>query len=581
MDVATLLGMRQGLIVWRMSVLASLGLGFTASCGGETHSGDGPDGEGGGLNGTGGKAGGGITQSTGGDAVSSPGTGGTTGGVRGNTGGTTGGIGNTGGFAGGGIGNTGGFAGGGIGNTGGFAGGGIANTGGFGGGGAGNVGGSYGKFECTNPETLGGTTRCDEGWVHRPERATCPTSVPRAEEFDGPATSECRTDSDCGGPLDYCMQQPYPDFRLACKTGCLTDDDCPSGNVCLCGDPIGICSPATCATDADCPGSVCLGTRSQEGCESVVWFSCANNADGCRRDSDCTQPNIEECRITNGVRQCQGQGLICGRPFIVRGDERRAALGFGSGWARACAPDVAGLDARTRAALATYWTEIALMEHASVAAFSRFVLELLSLGAPSELVRDAQRALGDEIAHAELCFGLATAYAGEPIAPGLLSLDGVLEPRSRVELGLTAFREACLGETIAVAEARAALEQVSDPEVHRVLTQIAADEARHAELGFRFMKWLLAILPAEERDQLATGISQELATALGTAAPRSLDTLSSPDHGLLPAADRAAARRLALLEVCAPCTTALLTFGGAAGKNRMSVAPRADQGLTV
>jgi hypothetical protein len=559
--------MRQGLIVWRMSVLASLGLGVTASCGGETHS-DGPDGDGGGADATGGKASGGVTtsggmtQGTGGDAVGGPGTGGTTGGVRGNTGGTTGGT--TGGVRG----NTGGTTGDARGDTGGFGGGGIANTGGFGGGGAGNVGGSYGKFECTNPQTLGGTTRCDEGWVHRPERATCPTSVPRAEEFDGPATSECRTDSDCGGPLDYCMQQPYPDFRLACKTGCLTDDDCPSGNVCLCGDPIGICSPATCATDADCPGSVCLGTRSQEGCESVVSFSCANDADGCRRDSDCTQPNIEECRISNGVRRCQGQGLICGRPFIVQGDERRAALGSGSGWARACLPDGAGLDARTRAALATYWTEIALMEHASVAAFSRFVLELLSLGAPSELVRDAQRALGDEIAHAELCFGLATAYAGEPIAPGLLSLDGVLEPRSRVELGLTAFREACLGETIAVAEARAALEQVSDPEVHRVLTQIAADEARHAELGFRFMKWLLAILPAEERDQLATGISQELATALGAAAPRSLDTVSSPDHGLLPAADRAAARRLALLEVCVPCTTALLTVGVAQRQRR-------------
>jgi hypothetical protein len=531
MDVATLLGMRQGLIVWRMSVLASLGLGFTASCGGETHS-DRPDGDGGGADGTGGTASGGVTLGTGGDAVGGPGTGGTTGGVRG-------------------------------------------DTGGFGGGGASNVGGGYGRFECTNPETKAGFTQCEEGWMHRPERATCPTSVPRAEEFDGSGGShECRKDSDCVGPLQYCAR--YADFApQVCRTGCLSDDDCATGNICLCGDPIGTCSPATCTTDADCPGSVCLGTDYQSLNDLVVEFSCATEADRCRRDSDCTQPSTRECRISAGVRQCQGYGGTPGRPFIVRGDERRAAIGFGAGWARACVPDGAGLDARTRAALATYWTEIALMEHASVAAFSRFVLELLSLGAPSELVLDAQRALGDEIAHAELCFGLATAYAGEPIAPGPLSLDGVLEPRSRVELGLTAFREACLGETSAVAEARAALEQVSDPEVRRVLTQIAADEARHAELGFRFMKWLLEVLPVEERDQLATGISQELATALATAAPRVLDTVSVPEHGMLLAADRAAARRLALLEVCVPCTTALLTLRNGVSGSGLPTAPDA------
>jgi hypothetical protein len=536
--------MRQGLIVWRMSVLASLGLGVTASCGGETHS-DRPDGDGGGADGTGGTASGGVTLGTGGDAVGGPSTGGTTGGNRGNTGGTTGGA--------------------------------RGDTGGFGGGGAGNVGGGYGRFECTNPETKAGFTKCEEGWMHRPERATCPTSVPRAEEFDGSGSNQCRKDSDCVGPLQYCAQMTAPAEQV-CRTGCLSDDDCATGNICVCGDPIGTCSRATCTTDADCPGSACLGTYYLNPCYRLVEFSCATEADRCRRDSDCTQPNTGLCRLSNGVRQCQGSGGACGRPFIVQGDERRAALGFGSGWARACGPDSAGIDARTRDALAAYWTEIALMEHASVAAFSRFVLELLSLGAPSELVRDAQRALGDEIAHAELCFGLATAYAGEPIAPGLLSLDGVLEPRSRVELGLTAFREACLGETIAVAEARAALEQVSDPEVHRVLTLIAADEARHAELGFRFMKWLLAILPAEERDQLATGISQELATALGTAALRSLDTVSSPDHGLLPAADRAAARRLALLEVCVPCTAALLASATAPAQRTTDGAGRPRPG---
>src|SRR4051812_39178148 len=73
-----------------------------------------------------------------------------------------------------------------------------------------------------------------------------------------------------------------------------------------------------------------------------------------------------------------------------------------------------------RRALVEHWTRAAQMEHASVAAFSRFSLQLLAVGAPPSLLQDAHRAALDEITHAELCFSLATSYAGHGIGPGPL-----------------------------------------------------------------------------------------------------------------------------------------------------------------
>lgn len=109
-------------------------------------------------------------------------------------------------------------------------------------------------------------------------------------------------------------------------------------------------------------------------------------------------------------------------------------------------------------------TTVAL-EHASVAAFARFVLELIAPGAPSELVVSAQQVLGDEIEHARLCFGLASAYAGEALGPGALSAQGALDDPSFQGCVARAIHEACVGETLAAAEAIEALARATDPAV--------------------------------------------------------------------------------------------------------------------
>lgn len=109
-------------------------------------------------------------------------------------------------------------------------------------------------------------------------------------------------------------------------------------------------------------------------------------------------------------------------------------------------------DARRRP-LADRWLEAAQMEHASIASFGRFALQLLRLGAPAELVQNAHVAALDEIEHARICFALASAYAGRAYGPG--GLDGISgEFPSDLRTVLCAnVEEGCVGETLAALEA--------------------------------------------------------------------------------------------------------------------------------
>ncbi|HEU4410347.1 MAG TPA: hypothetical protein VFS43_34150, partial [Polyangiaceae bacterium] len=80
-----------------------------------------------------------------------------------------------------------------------------------------------------------------------------------------------------------------------------------------------------------------------------------------------------------------------GRPFRVEGVNRLAPLAARGDWSLppAAAEGVDALPAPLRAELGAYWARLGQMEHASVAAFARFALHLLALGAPSELVAGA------------------------------------------------------------------------------------------------------------------------------------------------------------------------------------------------
>jgi hypothetical protein len=227
------------------------------------------------------------------------------------------------------------------------------------------------------------------------------------------------------------------------------------------------------------------------------------------------------------------------------------------------------LTSELRGELAEHYSKLGLMEHASVAAFARFMLELMSLGAPATLLELTRAALNDEILHAKLCFGLASAYAERAVGPGPLAVDGALERRSHAEILQAALLEACVGETIAAAEASVSGEHAQDPEVRAVFERIARDEARHAELGWAFIRWAL-----ERADgSTARGIVNTLTAAIDATRLSARVALARPErhdpallaHGVLSPWLRADARLAAVEELLVPCVKALTaTMLGAA-----------------
>lgn len=182
-----------------------------------------------------------------------------------------------------------------------------------------------------------------------------------------------------------------------------------------------------------------------------------------------------------------------GRPFIVDGRAIVAATIERSDWSEPRTPELARLSADERRRLGEHWARTGLTEHASVASFARFVLDLLAIGAPAELVHLAQAAMHEEIVHTELAFGLASAYLDRPVGPGpLAGSDG---PRTLERIVGDAIVEGCIGEAIAAAVAFAESEAEPDPVVRDVLRTIADDERGHAQLAWRFVAWALAAHP--------------------------------------------------------------------------------------
>jgi hypothetical protein len=153
--------------------------------------------------------------------------------------------------------------------------------------------------------------------------------------------------------------------------------------------------------------------------------------------------------------------------------------------------------AKDRVRVGDAWLEAGLGEHASVAAFARFVLHLLSLGAPPDLVRAAIRAMDDEVEHARLCFGIAKRFTEMPAGPGPMNLSGVFAgPDDLHSILQAAILEGCIAETISARCAQESLKRLKDDSIQPALTRIAEDESRHADLSWDFVAWILASDPS-------------------------------------------------------------------------------------
>jgi hypothetical protein len=186
----------------------------------------------------------------------------------------------------------------------------------------------------------------------------------------------------------------------------------------------------------------------------------------------------------------------------------------------------------------------------------------MALGAPAELLAAAQQAGLDEVRHAELCFALASAYRGAPLAPGAFPFGGsVTVAGDLAGLAASVVKEGCVGETLAAIQASAQHEAATDPAVRAALVVIAADEARHAELAWRTVAWAVAEGGAEVRRAVRAAFDEALAT-LPAPEPIAADLAAElAAHGRL---DGAALRRAFERGVADVIRPAMRTLEGAA-----------------
>ncbi len=258
---------------------------------------------------------------------------------------------------------------------------------------------------------------------------------------------------------------------------------------------------------------------------------------------------------------------VIGRPLLVDDVPQRALVsaarssGAGAGaraWgvATTAQPDVSGLSASARAELARAWADDAAYEHASIASFSKFSLELISFGAPAHLVAAAHEAAIDEIRHASLGFALASAYAGQPLAPGRLeAAANITCARDLESLVASVVREGCVGETLAALVAGAQSAVAADSAVRQALLSIAEDETRHAELAWRTVVWAVEI--GGDRVKAAARAAFDIAIAAVEAATPASERAHHA-HGRLSGAEAQEERLRGLRDVVRPAANALL-----------------------
>lgn len=136
------------------------------------------------------------------------------------------------------------------------------------------------------------------------------------------------------------------------------------------------------------------------------------------------------------------------------------------------------------------WIQQAEAEHASVASFARHTLQLMSMGAPAKLLTSSQQASLDEIKHAKMSYGIASAFLDSDVSPGALDVDGSLETLQIKDIIQSVIQEGCIGETLSAIEAHFAAYHSKDDAIKDILTEIAVDEARHAQLAWDTIMWI-------------------------------------------------------------------------------------------
>lgn len=395
-----------------------------------------------------------------------------------------------------------------------------------------------------------------------PVCSNMPVDDPRLADL-GSGGNECATGADCTEKEHgYCSVTVGQILQPYCAYGCETDSDCAATELCECGSDVGVCTPAECRSSSDCDGARCLRIVEQDACSDGfgprTYYKCESKADACVVDSDCAAPKV--CLTKDGARSCAERTLCgIGRPFLIDNEARLADSVERRDWLLDIEVNLAqlleSLSPQKRERLSGGWRKIALMEHASIAAFARFQLELLSLGAPAALVEATNQALIDETLHARTAFALTSLFSGQAEGPGPLEISGALGGEGLEEIALMVLLEGCIGETTAAMEARWAADHSADPTLRELLNDIARDEKRHSDLAWQFIAWATLGRP-HLTSQLLSRALEEARNQRGIAGSEHKDEWISA-YGLVPERVRDELRVLALEDIVVPCLAAL------------------------
>ena len=238
-----------------------------------------------------------------------------------------------------------------------------------------------------------------------------------------------------------------------------------------------VCSPAAVIGEA-IPEQVALGNCCYEvvqTCNNAVWMGCRG------------RPLSIGGTAAIAVRRA----ALTAQPRSELRPEQRAALNAALNASLAASLN-ASLTSAQRDQLASFWTDLALAEHASIAEFHRVSLELLRFGAPEALIAAAQRAAIDEARHARRAFELASSYAGEYLSAGAMQLPVAMPlAATLVELARNTVQGGCIAETQSAALCMRLARHATDPKVKLVLEGIVRDELRHAELAWAIVRWAM------------------------------------------------------------------------------------------
>jgi hypothetical protein len=150
-------------------------------------------------------------------------------------------------------------------------------------------------------------------------------------------------------------------------------------------------------------------------------------------------------------------------------------------------------------AAAAWLARAAHDEAASVHAFHALAQELADLGAPAELLARIDAAAADEVRHAQVVADAARARGAEVTPPAYVAVA----ERDLLAIAVENAVEGCVRETWAALSAAHQARFAAEPAMRSMYAEIAADEARHAELAWAIDAWLMGQIDTAGRAEVA------------------------------------------------------------------------------